>query len=291
MTDLTDTLVPQWYRAGFSPQEVPAAAFCSGAPILNSPISLTVAAARPGDASTAHGTALTLASVGIAASFSVVARDAFGNNASSDPSRGYIWLSNATLHPAALQCLTFNSTASNASAPAPGVCSAGFFDTSAHVYASERAGSQSLLPMQHRLSYTATISAHYSHLVQAFQPGGLRAQYYAGDNFEGPPLVSRVDEELEFSWLEEDVTTHAGLPLSVRWSGVLLPDLNESYTLTLRASGGSHARGVGGQDGRDVGGARVWLQGKLAMELEGSTARELRETRVEIAGNRCGLCL
>ena len=145
--------------------------------------------------------------------------------------------------------------------------------------------------MQHRLSYTATISAQYVHLVQAFRPGGLQGQYFAGTSFVGPALAARVDPELAFSWQDGDVTPQAHVPLSVRWTGVLWPALNETYTLILRSSagipggggGGVERAGVGG-NARSEGGARVWLQGKLVMQLSGGTEEE--EARVDLLGNR-----
>ena len=87
------------------------------------------------------------------------------------------------------------------------------------------------------------------------------------------------------------MTTIAGLPLSVRWTGALLPALNETYTLILKSSGNSQVGESGGggnaagqSNDENVSAARVWLQGKLVMKLEGVTEEE--EARFDLVGNR-----
>ena len=86
---------------------------------------------------------------------------------------------------------------------------------------------------------------------------GLKAEYFAGDNFQGTPVISRVDHQIDFDW-----TSASPLPgnssegFSVRWTGVMVPPAPGKYDFTLRLG---RCRLCGGEnrvsvtvDGKDV---------------------------------------
>jgi beta-glucosidase len=75
---------------------------------------------------------------------------------------------------------------------------------------------------------------------------GLKAEYFAGDSFEGKPVLSRIDPQIDFDW-----TSVSPLPgsspngFSVRWTGVLVPPAPGKYDFTLRLG---RCRLCGGND-------------------------------------------
>ena len=86
---------------------------------------------------------------------------------------------------------------------------------------------------------------------------GLKAEYFAGDGFQGRPVISRVDRQIDFDW-----TSASPLPgnsdqgFSVRWTGVMAPPAPGTYDFTLRLG---RCRLCGGEnrvsvtvDGKDV---------------------------------------
>lgn len=275
----------QWFKTNSSPSHIPAARMCSGQPILGSPTNLLVAPALPGDRSEALGQGLTLASVGRLASFTIYARDRYGNNVSfSEANDSILFYSNGTTHAAALSC-TFQNNSSNDSRaskntstkdvgcqPSSGAFNGDEFLFNSGTWYATAEGNG--FTSQYVISYKATRSGSYSHLVQAFRRGGLQGNYYAGRKFEGPSLLTRRDRIIAFAWARDDVSSREReVTLSVRWTGLLQAALNETYTLILRSSGG----------GGELGDARVFLQGRLLMQ----TAEEdgEREARCEIEGN------
>jgi beta-glucosidase len=64
---------------------------------------------------------------------------------------------------------------------------------------------------------------------------GLQAEYFAGTNMEGKPVISRIDPQLDFDW--DSVNPLAGNPaggFAVRWTGVVVPPAAGKYDFTLR---------------------------------------------------------
>jgi len=168
-------LALRWFKGGMQPAAVPLHAMCTIS-LVPTPTALTVEPALPGDLSRARGAGLTLASIGKLASFTILARDRFGNNVSSSSSSSsphFFFYSNATMHLAMLECVLQKALhpheLCNASARS---CTTGQYYTRAHVLGRGRweGGGSSLYSM----SMVATMSGNYSHVVQAFQPGGLQ---------------------------------------------------------------------------------------------------------------------
>jgi beta-glucosidase len=68
---------------------------------------------------------------------------------------------------------------------------------------------------------------------------GLTGQYFANDHFEGEPALVRVDAAIDFSWWADSPL--GGAPtdkFSIRWTGMLVPPVSGTYTLTVKASSG-----------------------------------------------------
>jgi beta-glucosidase len=79
---------------------------------------------------------------------------------------------------------------------------------------------------------------------------GLKADYFSNMTLEGPPVMSRVDAAVDFSWGDSGVSPQLLNKYSVRWTGVIVPPESGDYLL-----------GFTGEDG-----FRVWLDGALVAE-------------------------
>jgi beta-glucosidase len=69
---------------------------------------------------------------------------------------------------------------------------------------------------------------------------GLTANYFAGIGFEGEPLLTRLENEVNFDGYESDDIA-SGLKakeISVRWTGDFLPTETKEYTFTLSGDDG-----------------------------------------------------
>ena len=80
---------------------------------------------------------------------------------------------------------------------------------------------------------------------------GLKAEFFANRNFEGAPVLSRVDEAVNFDWGMNGPA--AGVPaddFSARWTGKLVPAVSGKYQIGATADDG----------------LRVYLDGKLIAE-------------------------
>ncbi len=64
------------------------------------------------------------------------------------------------------------------------------------------------------------------------QPG-LDAQYFSGIDFKGAPVLTRVDETINFDNHSHPVKPEGVSPFSVRWTGFLIPDESGKYTIGL----------------------------------------------------------
>jgi len=275
---LVSAHIPLRFKAGSNERRVELANLCTGTALQGMPNSLRVAPGPPGDRSLVSGIGLSLASIGRLATLTVYARDRFGNNVSAQSSLPHQWFfySNATKHAAAVDCLRNLSNTP--------WCTSGQYSTSALILASGAWATDDLSnDSRYAISYKATISGHYSHLVQAFAPGGLQAHYFAGLSYVGPGIRSRIDPQVSFVWAraQDEVTTQVMVPIAIRWTGLLRPQRNESFTLILRSSGGTMSRGASAEGN---GSARVWLQGRLVLSLPG--APEEQHARVDVLGNQ-----
>lgn len=74
------------------------------------------------------------------------------------------------------------------------------------------------------------------------KPGekGLRGEYFANQNLEGPPAFTRLDSTVDFEW--GDGSPSEGFPtdhFSIRWTGTLTPPASGDYEISIRSDDGS----------------------------------------------------
>jgi beta-glucosidase len=82
-------------------------------------------------------------------------------------------------------------------------------------------------------------------------PGGLSAEYFANRNLEGPAVLKRVDETVNFDWgMSNPGTDVPADNFSARWIGKLKPTVSGKYRLGAIADDG----------------VRVYLDNKLIVE-------------------------
>ena len=80
--------------------------------------------------------------------------------------------------------------------------------------------------------------------------GGLIGEYYNGMSF-GTLDTTRIDSIVDFDWADEPAGTNVGADdFSIRWTGYLIPDYTETYTLY-----------VGSDDG-----TRLYINGSLLID-------------------------
>ncbi|MFP5249900.1 MAG: glycoside hydrolase family 3 C-terminal domain-containing protein, partial [Acidobacteriota bacterium] len=64
---------------------------------------------------------------------------------------------------------------------------------------------------------------------------GLQAEYFAGNQFAGQPVMTRVDPQLDFDWSAvSPLPGNPGGGFSVRWTGVIVPPAQGSYNFSLQ---------------------------------------------------------
>jgi beta-glucosidase len=80
---------------------------------------------------------------------------------------------------------------------------------------------------------------------------GIKGEYFNNINFEGEPVLTRVDRKIDMTWdgsgIHEKVNTNN---ISIRWTGELIPALSGKYNISFT-----------GDDGY-----RVWIDGNLILE-------------------------
>jgi beta-glucosidase len=75
---------------------------------------------------------------------------------------------------------------------------------------------------------------------------GLQAEYFAGGNLDGKPVLTRVDPQIDFDWTSvSPLPSNAPEGFGVRWTGVLVPPAPGKYEFTLRLG---RCRLCGGHD-------------------------------------------
>ncbi len=67
---------------------------------------------------------------------------------------------------------------------------------------------------------------------------GLKGEVFTNIKFDGEPMATRTDAQVDFQW--DEAQPVAGIPISqasVRWSGVLIPPTSGEHVLSLAAEG------------------------------------------------------
>ena len=58
---------------------------------------------------------------------------------------------------------------------------------------------------------------------------GLKAEYFANNNFQGTPKLVRTDPKIDFYWMKSPVNNMVEDQFSVRWRGTLIPKKSGAY--------------------------------------------------------------
>ncbi len=95
---------------------------------------------------------------------------------------------------------------------------------------------------------------------------GLKAEYYANKNFDGGPLLTRVDKVVDSNWNTRPVEGLGETDFSIRWTGTLTPAKSGTFTLALT-----------GDDGY-----RLYVNEKLMLENWSDHASETRKIETEL---------
>jgi len=101
---------------------------------------------------------------------------------------------------------------------------------------------------------------------------GLVGAYFANMNFEGNPAFTRVDKEVDFSWME-GTSPREGFPsdnFSVRWTGKIKPKQDGDYVFYLCSDDGS----------------RLYVDGKLLVNNWGAHGPQLRDGTLALKGGQ-----
>jgi len=81
--------------------------------------------------------------------------------------------------------------------------------------------------------------------------GGILGQYFSGLTPAGSPVLTRIDQKIDFNWGTNPPTAAVPAPnYSVRWTGEIDVPFSETYTFYASVQGG----------------VRLWVNGKLVIE-------------------------
>jgi beta-glucosidase len=62
---------------------------------------------------------------------------------------------------------------------------------------------------------------------------GLKAEYFAGKEFQGQPILTRMDPTVDFGWESRPSAPEGAKEYSVRWTGFITPTQSGKYTIGL----------------------------------------------------------
>ena len=99
---------------------------------------------------------------------------------------------------------------------------------------------------------------------------GLKAEYFANRNLEGPPLATRIDQTVDSNWANSPVQGLGDSNFSIRWTGKL--------TTTVS---GRHSFAVTGDDGY-----RLWINGSRVIDNWSTHGSETRRASISLEAGR-----
>ncbi len=114
----------------------------------------------------------------------------------------------------------------------------------------------------------ATIPAEFLfHGDKENRSPGLLGEYFTNMELKGTPVVTRVDEQINFSWGGNSPATNIeGDLFSVRWTGSLIPKVSGIYKIGLASDDG----------------VRMWIDGKLLVDDWRDHALEYHGVKIEL---------
>jgi beta-glucosidase len=105
---------------------------------------------------------------------------------------------------------------------------------------------------------------------------GLKGEYFDNHEFEGTPVVTRIDPALDFTWW--DTVPVLGIPVdsfSARWTGTLVPPVSGQYALGVRVFGGTGLY-LDGENLFEYSDRHVVMTRWKYVELEAGVPHEIR---------------
>ena len=99
---------------------------------------------------------------------------------------------------------------------------------------------------------------------------GLKAEYFANRNLDGPPLITRIDQTVDSNWISTRVTGLGESNFSIRWTGKLTSSVSGRHTIE-----------VAGDDGY-----RLWINGSRVIDHWSTHGTETRRTSVAMDAGR-----
>jgi len=82
------------------------------------------------------------------------------------------------------------------------------------------------------LPFLEAIPKEFLFTDETLSTHGLKAEYYRDSTFTGDPVISRIDEEVDFEWWDKGPGEPVnGDDFSAVWSGYLVPDKSGEYTI------------------------------------------------------------
>ncbi|UCS93335.1 glycoside hydrolase family 3 C-terminal domain-containing protein [Echinicola marina] len=93
---------------------------------------------------------------------------------------------------------------------------------------------------------------------------GLKASYYNNLNWEGEPVLERIDDQIDFSWEHQPISKELIDNFSVKWEGYLVPPANGRYEFGVFSKRGMKIR----IDGKEISnGAGTIHRGRYATDI------------------------
>jgi beta-glucosidase len=119
---------------------------------------------------------------------------------------------------------------------------------------------------------------------------GLRAEYFAADNFNGQPVATRVDKQIDFDW--NSASPVPGAPanaFAVRWSGTISAPAPGTYDFAMRLAHcypcGDHEKFAVYLDGKPVAGFATGDESQPGFATPGNTFRPSSTPRFSMTLN------
>ena len=60
---------------------------------------------------------------------------------------------------------------------------------------------------------------------------GLKGEYFSEPDWKGNPVMTQIDDKIDFSWQNKLINQQLGNRYSIRWTGYLVPPISGKYEL------------------------------------------------------------
>jgi beta-glucosidase len=118
---------------------------------------------------------------------------------------------------------------------------------------------------------TETIGSEFLSPPNGKAGEGLLGEYFNNDKFEGKPVLTRIDKQINFHWGTDAPATEIHQDyFSIRWTGSLIPKETGLYSLVIGSDDGS----------------RIYVGGKLLVDNWGKHGILYREGQIELTAGK-----